>query len=406
MQRSFWIVTAGIVSVLALLTWQGYNATFLFHHPRTKGHRVVIDNRTGAAVVMSQAVVVDAPAESAKPKQPQPPSALPKAVASQPEFDFGVMDPLTVGEHTFLIHNRGDAPLKLTVGPTTCKCTLSGLERQEIPPGESASVTLQWNTGRNEHFAHAGTIYTNDPQRKSLELRVTGNVRVLFGLDEPEIALGTVDPDRPTVVERLIYSQYYSDFTVTKFESALKDLQWEVVDADPDQAAKLSAKSVRRLRVTIPGGRPQGMFGDTLHVTVQAGGENAEEQRFDLPLEGVVPRRLAFYGRDIDTHGKIELGDVREGQAARVQLLAKVRDLEPELPAAKVEVFPKFLQAKFEPVANKPGIYNLTIDLPDDAPAGQYHNDRTGRVRIESGHPRIGVVELPITFAVIPRAKL
>ena len=61
--------------------------------------------------------------------------------------DFGTLDPLTVHEHVFVIRNAGDAPLELTEGPTTCKCTLARLGQNTVPPGGKATVMLQWNTG-------------------------------------------------------------------------------------------------------------------------------------------------------------------------------------------------------------------------------------------------------------------
>ena len=89
-----------------------------------------------------------------------------------------------------------------------------------------------------------------------------------------------------------------------------------------------------------------------------------------------------------------------------MQIVARLRDRDQDLPGAKIETFPEFLQARLEPVASKRGFYHLTVELPEGVPAGQYHNDRTGRIRIDTGHPRIGVVELKVTFAVIPRSSL
>lgn len=69
--------------------------------------------------------------------QEKPPAATsaeakPKAVAAELLHDFGVMNPLTMGRHEFVIRNEGAAALVLRKGPTTCKCTLSNVSGGEI----------------------------------------------------------------------------------------------------------------------------------------------------------------------------------------------------------------------------------------------------------------------------------
>ncbi len=397
MWRIFWTWSAVVCVITGALVWASTQVTFLFYHPRTAGVRVEIDKRTGAAVVM-RPVAAAAPQTS--------PGGQPRADVPTARHDFGTMDPLTVGEHDFAIHNGGTTPLKLRTGPTTCKCTLSGLARGDVPPGESTTVRLTWNTGRDERYEHAATVFTNDPARPSIELRVAGRVRVLIAADQPEISLGTLDPDRPTIVERLIYSQTISDFAVQDLQAGIQGVQWEAAGADDGAAERLGAKHVQRLRLTFPAGLATGPFADVLRLTIQPAGGQQDPVSLELPLTGTVPRRLAFYGAEIDSTGLIELGDVDAGQAKRIQLLAKVRDAELDLPAAQVEAFPSFLQARFEPLANKRGLYQLLIELPGDAPACQYQSDPIGRVRINTGHPRIGVVELKLSFAVVPRRSL
>jgi hypothetical protein len=103
----------------------------------------------------------------------------------------------------------------------------------------------------------------------------------------------------------------------------------------------------------------------------------------------------------------IDLGDIPAGATKRIKLLAKVRDPEPDLSGARLEVFPPFLKAELTPRSGeKPGLYDLTFEVPSDAPVGQYHSTPLGRIKIETGHSRIGEVQMPITFAVVPRRSL
>ncbi len=61
------------------------------------------------------------------------------------EFDFGVMEPGTKGEHTFVVKNSGDAPMTLEVIGSTCKCTIGKLDKSELQPGEETNINLTWD---------------------------------------------------------------------------------------------------------------------------------------------------------------------------------------------------------------------------------------------------------------------
>ena len=78
----------------------------------------------------------------------------PKVRVDRPVHNFGRLDPLTTHQHTFVICNDGDAPLELSEGSTTCKCTVANLTQGTVPPGGKAHVVMQWNTGRDLEYAH------------------------------------------------------------------------------------------------------------------------------------------------------------------------------------------------------------------------------------------------------------
>ena len=61
---------------------------------------------------------------------------LPKVRVAETEYNFGTLDISSTGSHDFIFTNDGRAPLRLTVGSTSCRCAVGKLERSLVGPGE------------------------------------------------------------------------------------------------------------------------------------------------------------------------------------------------------------------------------------------------------------------------------
>ena len=112
-------------------------------------------------------------AASAKPGDKE----APRIVVDEPHYDFGTMQRGTSKSHEFVIRNIGNAPLKIWNGGTTCKCTLSKVADESIPPGGSTTVKLEWTAKSDSGpFRQTATILTNDPTQSQVELSVDGQI--------------------------------------------------------------------------------------------------------------------------------------------------------------------------------------------------------------------------------------
>ena len=402
MWKPFWTLAGIGGGLFCAVLWVSANTTFLLEHPLHKDARIEIDRTTGAAVLVgfnrSKGNGGLAAAGSL--------AGQPRAEVHKREHDFGTMNPLTMGRHDFVIRNAGTAPLDLRVGPTTCKCTLARLENDNLIPGQQTTVTLEWNTGRDFHYEHSGTIITNDPEQPSIELVVRGRVTAKLAADVREIVVPPMTPDTPASTDVLIYSQTWDRFDIVNVECSLQGAAWDIGPLAAQSAPDLRATSLQRLRLTIPGNLPAGKFIGEVRLTVTVPGEQ-DENELKIPLHGSVEPRMSLVGGQIDRFGCVDLGSLREGQSRRVRLLVKVRDSDPDLSGAKVVVHPDFLSATLSKRAESQvkGLYDLEIEIPADAPPGQYRGNPRGEVRIDTGHPRLGSVKLGVTFAILANAQ-
>jgi hypothetical protein len=95
-------------------------------------------------------------------------------------YDFGTINPNSVATRTFVIANRGDAPLVIAKAYTTCGCTIADISAQEIPPGKVALMTLKFDPAF--HHQHGVTvrrgviIQTNDDKNPSTEVWIQASI--------------------------------------------------------------------------------------------------------------------------------------------------------------------------------------------------------------------------------------
>jgi hypothetical protein len=341
------------------------------------------------------------PYKSVKPVETD--GLSPRAKADEKIYNFGIMDPLQQGTHRFTIRNEGQAPLELTPGATTCKCTLSKLSRNVIPQGETGGVELTWNTGRKDIFySHSATIHTNDPLRKRIDFRIQGTVRVQLGAAPPELMLEGIEPDRPKTVGTWLYSQTWDAIDIELITCSRDDIQWQLEPAEPTEAPELEAKSLCRLTVTVPEGLPEGYLQEVLTCVYRT--EAGDTDTLELTLSGKVLRRLAVYGPGINHLGTLDLGLVHRGEELDRRLVLKVRDPQPELGLGGIEVTPDFVEVNVTPYqtdSQATGLYQLDVHIPASAPEGDYRSLRAGRITLRVGHPRIDDLEMPLSFAVL-----
>ena len=70
----------------------------------------------------------------------------PSITFEESSFDFGDIHQGDKVMHVFNFENTGDAPLIISNVQTTCGCTATDWPRDPVAPGESASITVNFNS--------------------------------------------------------------------------------------------------------------------------------------------------------------------------------------------------------------------------------------------------------------------
>ena len=337
------------------------------------------------------------------------PSAVPGSVAEvqNASYEFGVLDPFMEQTHYFEIRNAGTEPLRLGEPESDMPYnTTLRLDRREVAPGETARLAFTFADSAERAFRSVGTVPTSDPDNPLVRFTVKGKIahRVQAsarGVDFGGRALHESFSDKSV----LVYSKLWKQF---ELESVSSDFQDVVVQTRPATQAELQKHDALGgyvVEVAIPSFEPKhGEFGATVTLAVQPPTErDGQPFNFQIPVRWKLYRPLAVYGDAVNGYGVIDVGHVTKGYAASVTLNIKVRDIEKQLPNARVEVTPSYVRGTIQPSkTGGEGSYVLQIHVPDDAPCGSHLRlEEMGQVRLLSDHPRIGEERLKLRFAVV-----
>jgi len=365
-----------------------------------------------AAVVFAVIAMLSGAATQARQVNPAAGALAPRCAITDPEQDLGVIDPADKCRHTFIIRNEGDAPLKIAKAGTSCKCTVSMLPSQDIPPGMSGPIEIESKTeGIEGPFSHIAAFLTNDPKRPRFELRIEGEIRRYVFASPPSIYLPDLKADEPVEMIAEIFSEVWNEFALQNAASTIDGLSWELIPAASEQLKQRKAKSGYTAKFRIPADRPGNDFSGWIEfeaVPAGAQGKRLPEcpRKVHIVLAGKNAALRTVFGPQIDHQGIVHLGMLRRGEPARANLLLKIRGEHREINVQRIECSPDFLDVKvyaLTPELAQQGLYQISIEIPRDAPPGSHVlPGEIGTLRILTDHPDMPeIVALKVSFGVL-----
>lgn len=387
------------------------------------------------AEMLMQAVRAAVKERSAKQGQVD----VPTAYCAQPIHRFGVMDPLTIGKHVFEIENRGDVPLVLRGGGSSCKCTLSDLDEAVVAPGQSYSVQLTWNSGHaRREFEQSAIVRTNDPTYQEIQLIVTGEVRAVLAALPTEVNFDRLMPSTTATRQFVLYSQIWDEMTVERVESTNEHLTATVSEqgfsesyAFDDEIKNATTRTA--INVQYNGQAPRGKLSGYLRIylrpptdwkgvslpTEGQAIENTALPNVDYPMQddgtilaeipvfGNVVRRLSLYGQPIHSAGYVDLGTINpeSSRGQRWTIIGRIRGEHlPESIQAEVTGIPG-LQVRVEAMdASKArNSFRLSLEITEAMRPSIYTREQAGTLVVTAPGMPAGDerLEFPVQLIVI-----
>ena len=128
-------------------------------------------------------------------------------VVDKAEYDFGTRDiEASSGSHDFVFTNKGDAPLSLSEGGTSCRCTMSKLGQEKISPGGSTKVTITWKPiDKPGPYQQTAKILTNDPAQPQITLTISGRVTAAMRFSPSELVFSRLSVGETSTAESRLF---------------------------------------------------------------------------------------------------------------------------------------------------------------------------------------------------------
>jgi len=340
----------------------------------------------------------------------------PKLAIGQSEYDFGKMETDGARRHDFALANRGDRPLVLTRGKSSCGCCMCICnailpDEGRIPPGESAKVTLEFSVRQyTGNYRQSETLATNDPDRPEVTLGMSGRITPTVRVVPTQLVFSRVEEGKPAVGEVYLYGyrpepleilghEFSDPAKADGFTIVCRPLSADQVAAEPD------ARSGCLVRVEVKPSLAAGPFRQ--QVVLKTNVDSAAT--VEIPVEGAVGSEIALAGFGWDEQtGVLVLGTVAAAKGTERRLHVVVRGPQADRVTLKpVRVTPDLLHVEVGPakqigdaaVTQIP----LTIRIPPGDRVANHLGSKAselGQIVLETGHPKQPELRILVRFAV------
>ena len=330
-----------------------------------------------------EAPEVDASLKKEEPEYPEISESgpYPKAVVPVKMHEFGTMALGETGKHTFTISNQGEADLVIKAGATTCKCTLSEVDKKVLKVGESTEITLSWTPKADqEEFVQTAAILTNDPNYKDIRLRVRGKVVPILKF-EPGMSwtLGELKRDEPTEFHGSVGSQVKDDLKIEKLESSDKKMKVESVPFTKEELKKFKMKSGYYIKGQVEPANKVGQF--DAHIDIKFNIKENSEMKLKVHGHRTGPVKIVGPGWNSDKN-VVYLNEfsAEKGKTLKLAMFIDKKDKD-EIKVKDLEAQPDYVQFTMKrndsfKVEGREQ-YILTFKIPPGiAPDAKDHEDK------------------------------
>jgi hypothetical protein len=325
-------------------------------------------------------------------------------------FHFGTMQVGDTQKHVFVLRNIGNAPLELTAGQPSCKCTVSEFSAEPVAPGESREVLLTWKpAGAEEKFRQRAPIFTNDPEQREITLSIAGRVAEFFKLEPNPLSLGHFSPTETSTHEINVWGYQPTPWKFKGYECLEADNAEFFSIAARDMTAEEIARSAgavngQVLTLTVKAGLPLGSVRQRVSIT----SHDEQSKPAELSITGKAVGDISVVGKEFNGDGDyVDLGNIpaSAGKKSRLSLLVKgAHRSQVKFTIKGVDPQSSLRVTLGEPLPQGKSVsWPLVLEIPPDTePVNRLGSElgRLGRIELETGTSEVPPCVVRVRFAV------
>lgn len=310
----------------------------------------------------------------------------PKLVLSQESWDFGKVWHPESPTLTLVIRNEGTADLRISQVKTTCGCTVADPERDVIPPGESTSVRVKYDTRGKQHDVSSKVIVeSNDPTRPRVEFPIKGHVRrAVTRTPLGGLVIRTADTSPGQIGRLRLENQTDQPMRLRIVRGGIDGVDLRVEEVTPGLTYDVVGKTTRRFEpgvqrsdlVLSTGLTREPTMTVALQLRIMAMVEPIPRAIYLTPNRDEITRRpvsFRYYGDKSDFR-------ILSGSAEHGDFKAEVGPVGP----------PRGGMAKIKPTPKRIARMYLTLPKPSDIPDGM-------TIKFQTNDPENPEVEILVT---------
>jgi len=333
------------------------------------------------SAIIAAPVCLAAQGNPPPPLAPPPPAAL-TLPASGPiiEFDNTTYDfgRAAMGEkiqHTFAVTNTGNQTLQITNVHPGCHCTTVGDWTHLVEPGKTGGITLQFDTsGLNGTVQRTIDVFSNAKNQPRETLYLKGTVWKPFDVF-PTVAVLSIPPDftnEMTTTVRIV-NQTGNPVTISNPVSANRLFSAVLKEIRPGTEYQLAVTALP----PFPAGNSPGTI--TLNTSLPA------NPTINVPVSASVIPPIQVYPSQIIVSS---LPD--HWTTNRVTIHGNTTNL---LALSNPKADDSRIHVEIQPTSSK-GMFTLLVSFP---PGFHLAAGKKAEITVESNHPRLPLVKIPVT---------
>ncbi len=323
--------------------------------------------------------------------------------------DFGSMDRNAHGKHSYIVRNDGDAPLTLETGIVSCGVCIKvfAVAKPTLGPGERTDVHIEWDVKTSDaKFEQSGPLKTNDPNRPSVHLSITGTVIDNVRVDRQDVHFHDLSPTESATASVNVYAFRETDLQIEKHEFTNPKLA-EHMDVsiapltESDLAREPKAKAGLKVNLAIKPGLPQGDFENTLNITTNQGSDP-----LTVKVIGNIASDIMLMGPNVMREKLlVTLGTFPQSAGKKHTVFLLVKG--PERDNVKinidgVEPTKDFSATLGEPIRDtaKTIRYPIVIEIPPGASPVTRLEGSYAKIHVKTTHPDLKDLDIRVRYVV------